>query len=304
MDLLNTLSDKPACHKATIHQLITSCQSIREDTLHPRPSLEDLETTKSIFAATLAICELREANVKTPSKCMPLLSVSLAAYDGSSSSPSQLSAGQQVSSTNLRACLRGLEAKPQSWTSYSNSRQHVAQICDVSRTEIMKDEALSLFHRLTKLGFDNIQALADALQRANSHREAEIASAKALKELHIAQAQDLARAHRENKAVIQESNNQLTNITNHVSDTIRSAGGRAADLKRMIEATILSAATGDAELASIRLKDAEANHEAAVALKEMVQDVASNDVAILRDSLREAIDTTVRADSTFWWNDC
>src|SRR5256885_9083620 len=38
---LHTLSDKPECHKVATHQLITSCQSIREDTLQPKPSLED-----------------------------------------------------------------------------------------------------------------------------------------------------------------------------------------------------------------------------------------------------------------------
>jgi hypothetical protein len=124
--------------------------------------------------------------------------------------------------------------------------------------------------------------------------------AEAFKNLHNEQVQDLAGAHRAHKAVMEESSNQLTNVVGYVSDTISSARRSAADLKQMVEAIFLSAATGGAELASIRLRDAEANHEAALALKEMVQDVASNDFAILLDRLSEAIDAAVSADRAFW----
>jgi hypothetical protein len=294
VSLLRSLTDKPECYKTATHQLITSCQSIREDTLHPKPSLEDLEKRKSIFAARLAICELREANANTPPQCKPILSSSVAAYGGSSSSPSQPSADQQVRDDELRACLRALEAKPQSWTSYSNNRQHAALLCDVSRNQIIKDEALSLFHLLIGLGPDFVQALSDAFQHANLLQEAQTAFAKAFKDLHTEQVRDLAGAHQAYKAVIQESSDQLTNIVSHVSDTIRSANGSVTNLKQMVEAVFLSAVTGGAELASIRLRDAEANHEVAMSLKETMQGVASNDVAILLDSLTGAIDTAVR----------
>ena len=292
LELLKSLNNKPACHKAATQQLITSCQSIREYVLSPRPSFEDLETTKSIFSARLAICELRGANANTPSQCRPLLSISPDAYDDPPRNPSQLSGHlhEQVSGADLRACLRALGAKPQWWTSYSNSRQHAALICDASRTEIMKDEALNLFHLLTTLGFEISQALADALQRAPSRQEAEMAFAEALKDLHTEQLQDLAKAHQYNKATIEESSNQLTEAVHHVFDTVRLASAGAADLKQMVEAIFLSAAAGGAELASIRLKDAEANNEVALALKEMVQDVANNDLAILRQGLSEMVD--------------
>jgi hypothetical protein len=299
VELLKTLSNKPACHKAATRQLITSCQSIREDTFNPRPSLEDLETTKSIFAARLAICELQEANVNTPPQCNSLLSVSLDASNWSSGNPSQFSSqkAKQVSSPDLRACLRALEAKPQSWTSYSNSRQHAVLICHASRTEIMKDEALNLFRLLTALGSEISQALVDALERATTRQEAEVAFAEALKNLHSEQLQELASAHRDSKAVIRESSSQLTEAVLHVSHTIHSASVSAAELKQMVEAIFLSAATGGAELASIRLRDAEANHEIALALKHMLQDVASNEVPIIREGLRGVVDMTVRDDS-------
>jgi hypothetical protein len=297
--LLKALSNKPACHKAAAYQLITSCQSVRADTLNPRPSLEDLETTKSIFAARLAICELREANANTPPQCRSLLTVSLDTFDRSPRNPSQLSGqvGDQVSPADLRACLRALEARPQSWTSYSNNRQPAALICDVSRSEIMKDEALNLFHLLTALGSEISQALADALQRATSQQETEMAFAEALKDLHAEQLRDLAKAHQENKAVIEESTSQLTEVVHYVSHTIRSAGVSAADLQQMVKEIFLAAASGGAELASVRLRDSEANHEIAVALKEMIQDVASNDFALLKEGLRGAIGMAVRADS-------
>jgi hypothetical protein len=299
VELLKALRNKPACHKASTHQLIISCQSIREDATNPRPSIEILEATKSIFAARLAICELREANVNTPPQCKPLLSISLDAYDGSSGNPSQLSghAGEQVSSADLRACLRALEAKPQSWTSYSNSRQHAAMICHASRTEIMKDEVLNLYHILTTLGSEISQAFAGVLERSKSQREEETGYAEVRTKLHTEQLQNLTKAHNENMAVMKENTNLITEAVHHVSGTIRSAGMSVADLKQLIETIFLSAATGGAELASNRVKDAKANHEVAVALKEMIQDVASNDFAVLREGLREIIDTAVRADS-------
>jgi Tht1-like nuclear fusion protein len=294
MDLLTALSNKPECYKAVTHQLITSCQSIREVTLSPRPSLEDLETTKSIFAARLAICELQEADANTPSQCKPLLSGSPAASGRASSNPLQLSAGQ------LRACLRALEAKPQSWTSYSNSRQNAALICDVSRAEIMKEEALDLFHVLIEHSFNFVQASADARQHANSHREADLAFAETLKDLHAEEIRNLARARQQTEAVIEESRNQFAQAVSHMSDTIRSAVAITADLEQMVEVIFRSAATGDAELASARLRDAEANHEVILALRQMVHDVASNDFAILQDGLRTAIGTAVSADSILW----
>lgn len=251
MSQLRSLTDKPECHKAATHQLITSCQSIREDTLHPKPSLEDLEKRKSIFAARLAICELQEANANTPPQCKAIVSSSVAAYDGSSSSPSQLSADQQVRDDELRACLRALEAKPQSWTSYSNNRQDVTLLCDFSRNQIIKDEALSLFHRLIRLASGFNQALRDALWRAKSQQEAQMANAEALKDLHTEQVRDLARAHQAYKALIQESSDQLTNIVSHMFDKIHSANGSVANLDQMLKAIFLSVVTGGAELASI-----------------------------------------------------
>lgn len=298
-ELLRIMNNKPACHKVATHQLITFCKSIKEDTTNPRPSVEALEATKSIFAARLAICELREASASIPSQCKPLFSISLDISDGSTRNPLRLSssAAEQVSSADLRACLRALEARPQSWTSYSNGRQDAALICDASRADIKKEEALELFSLLTTLGFELSQAIVDALQRATSQQEAQIAFAEALKDLHTQQRQDLIKAHRENKAIIEESSNQLTEAVQHVSDTIRSAGVRsAADLKQMVETIFLSAATGGAELASIRIRDAEANHEVALALKEMVQGVANNDFAVLREYLRDIVDMAVRAD--------
>lgn len=294
MALLETLEGKPVCHQVATHQLITSCQSITEDTLNPRPSLDDLEKTKSIFAARLALCELAQANANSPSQCKPLLAISLDAYEWTAKTLSQVSVSEQVSSTDLRACLQALQAKAQSWTSYSNSRQHAAVICDVSRSEIMKGEALNLFHLLTGLGSQTMQALHDALQRATSQQEeAHIAFAEALTDLHAAQLQDVARIHDANKAVIEETGSQAIQAAHRTGEVIGSVGMAAVNLKQLIETIFLSAATGGAELASRRLQDAEANHEMALALKQVVHHVATNDLSIVRESLRGAAEMAV-----------
>lgn len=296
MELLETLNDKPACRKAATRLLITSCQSIREDAINPRPSVEDLETTKSIFAARFALCELRDASARAPPQCAPIMAVS-AKTDVKISlnlSKSTTHAAEQVNSNDLRACLKALESKPQSWTSYSNSRQYASMICDASRVDIMKDEALELFRLLTTVGYEMSHALTDALRRATSQQEAETAFAEALKNLHAEQLQDLAKAYEESKAVMEVNSDQLSKAASHVSETIRLASGSASDLKQLVEAVFRSVATGNAELAYMRFRDAEASHEVAMALHNMVQDVTNNDVAILRDCLTETVSIVVR----------
>jgi hypothetical protein len=209
-------------------------------------------------------------------------------------SKSTTHAAEQVSSNDLRACLKALESKPQSWTSYSNSRQYASMICDASRVDIMKDEALELFRLLTTIGYEMSHALTDALRRATSQQEAETAFAEALKNLHAEQLQDLAKAYEESKAVMEVNSDQLSKTASHVSETIRLASGSASDLKQLVEAVFRSVATGSAELAYMRFRDAEASHEVAMALHNMVQDVTNNDVAILRDCLSETVSIVVR----------
>ena len=157
----------------------------------------------------------------------------------------------------------------------------------------MKDEALELFRLLTNIGYDMSHALADALQRAISQQKAEMAFAEALKDLRTEQLQDLAKAHQESKAIMEESSNQLSKAASHVSDTIRLASGSASDLKQIVEAIFRSAATGGAELAYLRFRDAEASHKVIMALHNMIQEVTNNDVAILRESLSEAVSIVV-----------
>ena len=166
-------------------------------------------------------------------------------------------------------------------------------ICDASRVDILKDEALDLFRLLTTVGYDMSHALADALQRAISRQEAEMAFAEALKDLRTEQLQDLAKTHKESKAIMEESSDQLSKAASHVSDTIRLASASASDLKQIVEAIFRSAATGGAELAYQRFRDAEANHKVVMALHNMVQEVTNNDVAILRESVSEAASIVV-----------
>ncbi|KAI7969967.1 hypothetical protein EIK77_000363 [Talaromyces pinophilus] len=62
----------------------------------------------------------------------------------------------------VEGCLRGLESRPQWWTSYSNSRQNAIVICQAARIEIEKEEMLNLHQSLAK----NAENLNSALQSA------------------------------------------------------------------------------------------------------------------------------------------
>src|SRR5947209_17724291 len=87
---------------------------------------------------------------------------------------------------------------------------------------------------------------------------------------------------------MEDSSDKLGKAASDISKTIRSANVKVADMKQMVEAIFRSAATGGAELAYIRFKDAEANHEVIMALQNRGQEVTNNDVAIPRESLSAA----------------
>lgn len=139
--LLDSMKSSPSCNRLAATNLILSCQSIGgDDDTDKNNSSNSLDNLKALFAARLAVCELIGAGAAIPEQCSPIL-ISHSTYG-------HPGAQDQVQPSRLEPCLRSLESRPQWWTSYSNSRQNAAVMCQAARTEIEREHDLKRYKKL------------------------------------------------------------------------------------------------------------------------------------------------------------
>lgn len=142
-------------------KLLTSCQSLgSSETSGGAEIAHTLDRVKSIYAARLALCELSGAGATIPLSCSSIRIASDRIYNESAMDPTDIA--DDVAAPIVEGCLRGLESRPQWWTSYSNSRQNAIVICQAARIEIEKEDLLNLHQSLAK----NAENLNSALQSA------------------------------------------------------------------------------------------------------------------------------------------
>ncbi|EEH38427.2 hypothetical protein PAAG_08154 [Paracoccidioides lutzii Pb01] len=144
IELLNSMKSSPSCNRMAATNLILSCQSIRGDDGNQKEALSDsLDNVKSLFAARLAVCELIGAGATIPEQCSPIFT--------SRKTHLHLEEENIIQLSQLEPCLKSLESRPQWWTSYSNSRQNAAVMCQAARAEIEREEELKLYKNLADL---------------------------------------------------------------------------------------------------------------------------------------------------------
>ncbi|EED23402.1 nuclear membrane fusion protein Kar5, putative [Talaromyces stipitatus ATCC 10500] len=161
IQLLESMKSSPSCSRIAAMKLLTSCQSLSSSEPSGGAEIADtLDRVKSIYAARLALCELSGAGASIPLSCSSIRIASDAAYD--ESGIDLVDIADDFSASVVEGCLRGLESRPQWWTSYSNSRQNAIVICQAARIEIEKEEMLNLHQSLAK----NAENLNSALQTA------------------------------------------------------------------------------------------------------------------------------------------
>ena len=126
VEILSSMQKSPTCNKIATSALLDSCRSIdgsKSDAEHQG------ELLKSVFAAQLAICELSEAGASVPQACQTL---------AVSSSRLPVNRIKHFHKSNVGKCLGALEARPQAWISYSNSKQNAVMLCKAARVDIDK----------------------------------------------------------------------------------------------------------------------------------------------------------------------
>ena len=129
----------PSCYRIAASRLLNSCQNIDGSTHDGEAFLDHI---KSLYAAQLALCEIQSAGSAVPADC---ISLSLNKFEGTQSFKESLDEVDpetmrkpETGKRLLSQCLAALESRPQSWTSYSNSRQNAVIICQASRVDIEK----------------------------------------------------------------------------------------------------------------------------------------------------------------------
>lgn len=136
LQLLESLRASPSCNRLAASTLIHSCQSIDSSTSETEESQEDL---KSVYAAQLAICEIKDAGSKPPATCDPFLPDKHSGVSRQLAHSSDQNGGvASALRRKLGLCLQSLESRPQHWTSYSNNRQNAVVMCQAARIHIDK----------------------------------------------------------------------------------------------------------------------------------------------------------------------
>ncbi|GAM34197.1 nuclear membrane fusion protein [Talaromyces pinophilus] len=166
----------------------------------------------------------------------------------------------------VEGCLRGLESRPQWWTSYSNSRQNAIVICQAARIEIEKEEMLNLHQSLAK----NAENLNSALQSALHDAAVENAQQKVFME------------------EVHKLRNQLTTELQDDSSRTRSLfTGILHDFEGIMSASV-------SKILSL-LKDVEEDSS----LLSQGMHISIADVAQLRHQIKEIYDDLERRNSEF-----
>ena len=189
VQLLDTMKSSPSCNRIAATKLVASCQVLGGKLTVNSHSNEELEYTRSIYAARLAICELDDAGVTVPTQCLqltvspPPLPKTLFGF-ARKSKTAETDPGI-IPKELVEQCLKALESRPQSWTSYSNSRQNALVICQAAQIENEKEELLNLHRSIVESSFKLSDGLQLALQKAAeeaSRNEAFMQTVRALQE--------------------------------------------------------------------------------------------------------------------------
>ena len=195
------------CYQAAIRKLLTACKSAGVGATDPPASAQDLEAFQKIYAARLAICELEDAHASPPPECSPVVAIPMVSKDNALTASAK---------SRIEACVQGLHANGQSWTSYSNSKQNAKDICQASRVEIEKEELLNDYREQILVQRESNQAFADVVQHFAHVAQSQMAFAEEVKDLQHEHISAMVQAAWEGKVelsrIASDISGQLTSI--------------------------------------------------------------------------------------------
>ncbi|KAI9046222.1 putative nuclear membrane fusion protein Kar5 [Aspergillus affinis] len=252
VQLLETMKSSPSCNRLAASRLVTSCQSIGRinESIDPDTYVA-LEHVRSLYAASLAICELNEAGASTPSPCLPVTTPSQnkkRLFGFSSKSKSPLQGPGNVSKELLATCLKTLESRPQWWTSYSNSRQNAIVICQAARVESEKEELLELYKSIIEASVKLNSGLQEALRIAAAESAQHKAFMEATEIMRVRLVAELEETQSSFIRIFEDIFHDIGLGASSMVDSVNSILSRTQNEATSLEKNILNASTGISHL--------------------------------------------------------
>ncbi|KAI1912682.1 hypothetical protein LOZ12_002640 [Ophidiomyces ophidiicola] len=288
--LLDSMKTSSSCHQRAVMDLVSSCQSLEDNAKsRGKDSSTHLDQFKSLYAARLAVCELDGAGAATPDSCIPILNI-----QHEDTILNSYNEGEKVRKVvvpaHLTSCLQSLESKPQWWTSYSNSRQNAAVMCQASRFEIERDELLKHHRDLAKITFGLSASLNQSLTDASLEALKQRNFLKILDELRLKRVNDLKTTDtlsRENfasflkgvetqiyKAGMDAKNSMIEILSD--AENILSSLDTIRDLKRSIDDIHTEAMDKDSKRIAAEQESHNANSEMALAIRSSLDEIKNH----------------------------
>ncbi|KAK4966997.1 hypothetical protein LTR28_003105 [Elasticomyces elasticus] len=183
-EILRSVESLPSCHRVASAALLNSCSSLEaspRDDNRNRGSDIMLNEVKSVYAARLAVCEFSDAKVAVPQACLPFVPTErttkkhgirgFLTRKGPTQATDYYLDYDDITEGHLTQCLTALESKPQWWTSYSNARQNAVIMCHSMRTEVEKDEQISIYSDLASAAEHLTSGLSGAVADMSTVRD-------------------------------------------------------------------------------------------------------------------------------------
>lgn len=170
---IEDLNRKQFCHRLSASMLLDNC---RTDLDLQSGSLGALEQERredylKIFAVALTMCDIEALQRTVPAPCAPYGQNALMAIKDRGDTQTI-----ELNSQEMSGCLKAIGQDQSAVVSWKINQQSAAVVCQVTRMDIEKDEAIALFGRLTRLlsdVVDETQKLTKLTKETN--REAHIA---------------------------------------------------------------------------------------------------------------------------------
>ncbi|KAL4812904.1 hypothetical protein BDW67DRAFT_178370 [Aspergillus spinulosporus] len=307
LQLLESLNSSSSCNKLAATKLVSSCKSIGRDTESTSTGGSDtyltLERVRSLYAARLAICELREAGIPTPSACRSVDRFQpprRGLWGRHTRNSFVTDAFDNIPKSDLEPCIRTLESRPQWWTSYSNSKQNAVIICQASRIEIDKEDILetynSILHSSAKLSDGLYEALRIAAEESTKSRafaqSTELLRKEMLREMQESSSTLLGR-------IFHNLESRLGLLTEALSSTlqrfqlrlsslegdIQNSSNSAESLRHMLQYIHDESLLRSEQIALTQQQNAEKHNELALSLQSKLKSITKDDITELRQGV-------------------
>lgn len=304
----------PSCNHLAALTLINSCQSLEMSAKGSSNAKTKgeliLDEVKSEYAVRLAVCELNGAKVNIPRECAVFIPSSYACgkfrfrslFTRQESRSHDELCYPEAASSQVIQCLRALESRPQSWTSYSNAKQNAVVMCQASRDAIERDEKLSLYRSLAEVTSDITSALAKSVQEAQAQHAEQMAFAEAVRASQAQALSGLKNGRNETLSALSElmvdMRSGIQNMINTMSQAWMAAEARVDELNETLYRSRVNlhetregilnlfkdTAIANSEHTVSQIQQWQLSHESALRIQQTLDLVRTNQLQLLSEA--------------------